>query len=237
MEKPVKEDGTLLFLETILRQSSGREPEHENSHTSDAIYASEARGQKQFVASESLPTNVNGYRPRDSKLCVDADLEEMGIELGEPFEDDEVFRPAKLPEGWTREGTDHSMWSNILDEQGHIRLNIFYKAAFYDRSAHVSPCFRFGITSGRDFRWRTTPEDELDYDAKESGDSDVVVIDRATKVLIELARFEVPPEEAEYGTEEWAVWNEAKNAAHDLANAWLDEHYPDWCSPAAHWND
>jgi hypothetical protein len=47
----------------------------------------------------------------------------------------DLFYDAKLPEGWKLEPTDHSMWSRIVDNQGQERVKIFYKAAFYDRSA------------------------------------------------------------------------------------------------------
>jgi hypothetical protein len=34
--------------------------------------------------------------------------------------------------------SDHAMWSYLVDELGRERVSIFYKAAFYDRSAHMS---------------------------------------------------------------------------------------------------
>ena len=45
--------------------------------------------------------------------------------------------PATLPPGWSRQGSDHAMWAHLLDEHGRQRVGIFYKAAFYDRSAHM----------------------------------------------------------------------------------------------------
>ena len=73
----------------------------------------------------------------------------MGITFGDPAEsddplfvdaqlpDDPLFVDAQLPDGWRVEATDHSMWSNLLDDQGMVRGSIFYKAAFYDRDAFM----------------------------------------------------------------------------------------------------
>lgn len=49
-----------------------------------------------------------------------------------------MFCPATLPPGWTRKGSEHALWSHLLDEHGRRRAAIFYKAAFYDRSARMS---------------------------------------------------------------------------------------------------
>lgn len=95
---------------------------------SDAyITGMEAAGQRQLVASTSFPT-----------AAPIADLEALGFTFGPVDEADPLFRPATLPQGWSREGSDHAMWSYILDGQGRRRVAIFYKAAFYDRSASAS---------------------------------------------------------------------------------------------------
>lgn len=100
-----------------------------------AIEASEARGQAQFVASQSLPSDV-----RDRKV-----FEALGFTFGEPYKDDPIFAPATLPAGWTKRGTDHDMHSEILDEKGRVRAGVFYKAAFYDRHADMSLRGRYRI--------------------------------------------------------------------------------------------
>jgi hypothetical protein len=89
----------------------------------------EARGARELVASESLPTKCS---QEDDDLLVS-----WGFEFGEPFADDPMFRPARLPPGWSKRATDHSMWAEVVDDDGHVRISIFYKAAFYDRSAHM----------------------------------------------------------------------------------------------------
>lgn len=91
------------------------------------IEGMEAAGQRQVVASTQMPTEA----PWEA-------LTELGFTRGADVPGDPMFCDATLPEGWTKAGTDHSMWSKILDERGVERVSIFYKAAFYDRSAHAS---------------------------------------------------------------------------------------------------
>lgn len=89
----------------------------------------EAAGQRQLVASTSLPTALSSG--------TDADFEALGFVFGEPDPSDRLFRPATLPEGWSKQGSDHNMWSYVVDELGRRRVAIFYKAAFYDRNADM----------------------------------------------------------------------------------------------------
>lgn len=92
------------------------------------IETMEARGQRELVTSELLPTDaVDGD---DAYLA-------LGFTLGPPDDADPLFRPASLPDRWRRAGTPHAMWSHILDERGVPRVAVFYKAAFYDRRAFM----------------------------------------------------------------------------------------------------
>ena len=89
----------------------------------------ERDGQQQLVNSDRLPADIHGDR---------GEWEALGFTFGDPDPDDPMFLPATLPPGWHREGSDHAMWSYITDTLGRKRVGIFYKAAFYDRSAHMS---------------------------------------------------------------------------------------------------
>ena len=93
------------------------------------IEAQEAQGQRELVNSQVLPTEIIH--------SSQADMEELGFIFGEKVAGDEIFRHVELPEGWSKKGSDHSMWSYVVDERGIDRVGIFYKAAFYDRSAHM----------------------------------------------------------------------------------------------------
>ncbi len=96
--------------------------------TSNAIEHQEAQGQADFVASDTLPTLVHGPIER---------LIEGGVVLGDVVEGDELFRYVALPDGWKRRPTDHPMWSELVGPEGRVRATVFYKAAFYDRKAHL----------------------------------------------------------------------------------------------------
>lgn len=89
------------------------------------IERQEAMGQAAFVGTKSsLPIE-----------CPRAELEALGFVFGEPIDD--LFVSVTFPAGWSKKATDHSMWSDLLDDQGRKRGSIFYKAAFYDRRAFM----------------------------------------------------------------------------------------------------
>lgn len=90
----------------------------------DYITGMEKQGQTQLLRSQQMPKEA----PWDA-------LEALGFVKGDDADD--LFVICKLPDGWEREGSDHAMWSYIKDERGIRRVSVFYKAAFYDRSAHA----------------------------------------------------------------------------------------------------
>jgi hypothetical protein len=91
----------------------------------EEIERSEAQGQEELVASDTLPTDLKDK----------SSFESLGFVFGEVVENDPLFQYVTLPEGWKKQSTDHSMWSKIVDQDGNERVSIFYKAAFYDRTA------------------------------------------------------------------------------------------------------
>lgn len=88
----------------------------------------ESAGQRQLVHSDRLPTKTQDG---------DEGYLELGFAFGPADPRDPMFRPASLPHGWRKQGSDHSMWSYVVDEHGRKRVSIFYKAAFYDREAFM----------------------------------------------------------------------------------------------------
>ena len=93
------------------------------------ILAQEAAGQREMVNSDVLPTDLRS--PKQEFL-------DLGFTFGDQADGDPMFQHATLPAGWKREGSTHAMWSYLVDGDGFRRASIFYKAAFYDRSAHMS---------------------------------------------------------------------------------------------------
>lgn len=97
----------------------------------------EKRGQRELVNSTRLPAECRGL---SSDWNADGwdELATLGFVKGAPVDGDELFVEATLPAGWTRESAGHAMWPYLLDERGIRRVAVFYKAAFYDRRAHMS---------------------------------------------------------------------------------------------------
>ena len=93
--------------------------------TPGGIEAQEAMGQAALVGTkDTLP-----------KDCPQKELEALGFVFGGPIDD--LFINVTFPAGWSKKATEHSMWSELLDETGKKRGAIFYKAAFYDRRAFI----------------------------------------------------------------------------------------------------
>lgn len=168
------------------------------------IEAQEAQGQKDFVASETLPTEC----PREK-------LEELGFVFGEAADD--IFTYVQLPEGWVKESTDHSMWSSILDDKGRKRGSIFYKAAFYDRSAHM--------TLDRKMSYSQVYDHHDGY--VENGLQYFVTDGENVLYETELKMFE-----KKYDDDYWK-FDEAARAEVDK---WVEQNYPDYRDPMSYWD-
>lgn len=95
----------------------------------NAIEMMEKQGQEQLCASTVLPTEA-------PDACLQA-LEEAGIKFGDVVEGDALFRFVTLPPKWKLRSTPHNMWSELVDETNSVRVDVFYKAAFYDRRAFM----------------------------------------------------------------------------------------------------
>jgi hypothetical protein len=118
----------------------------EQAVTGRAIERMEAAGQAQLCVSDVLPKEMRPSREA---------YERMGFVFGAPVDGDPLFVHATLPAGWTKAPTDHSMWCKILDAKGRPRVEIFYKAAFYDRRADMRLAHRYRseiTTRGADFK-------------------------------------------------------------------------------------
>ena len=96
--------------------------------TPGGIEAQEAQGQRDMIEQCRVP--------RDFDEATGVRLAACGITLRDGA--DAMFFDASLPKGWSIVPSDHAMWSYIVDGAGANRFQIFYKAAFYDRSARMS---------------------------------------------------------------------------------------------------
>ncbi|MER7213553.1 hypothetical protein ABT340_41370 [Streptosporangium sp. NPDC000239] len=114
---------------------------------SGMIERQERQGQREMVNSTVIPAKLN---------CSEEELVTLGFILGDPVDGDCLFRHAELLAGWKREGSDHAMWSHIVDELGRARCSIFYKASWYDRDAFISVETVYSYV-GRCLSEKTTP--------------------------------------------------------------------------------
>ncbi len=185
------------------------------------ITGMEKAGQTQLVTSSLLPVEMLG--------CADKDLEALGFKLGPVVVGDPLFRVAELPKGWARRGSDHDMWSYIDDEKGLERVAVFYKAAFYDRKAHMRLSSR--IRCVRDYG-------AMDADGTIKTDIQVTMpvgalAPRTLHTIIEEEKFpdlapDHPARDERY-TRKYIVLDE-----HRLkVEAWITGNHPD---PAKHWD-
>lgn len=175
--------------------------------TPGGIEAQEKAGQTMFVSNATLPkVMLHG--------CTREKLEAMGIRFGADVDD--LFVTAQLPDGWKKKATDHSMWSDLLDEKGRRRAEIFYKAAFYDRRAHISLCLRYGISSYEACNGDGTPDEYGKHSHMKT-----VVEDCGKTIRVVGVR-----EGRDHKT---------GDEHNKQAVAWLDEHHPDWRNPLAYW--
>ena len=181
--------------------------------TPGGIERQEAEGQASFVGmKDSLPIK-----------CPREQLEKLGFKFGSPI--DEHFISVIFPVGWSKRATDHSMWSELLDEQGRKRGSIFYKAAFYDRSAHMNLSTRFLTTTqylnndGTPFDW------ERSNGTNQPTKVRAIVKDSATEEILWSS------ETWNRGDKNW-VEQDAHQAA---ARKYLTDNYPDFNNPLAYW--
>lgn len=136
-------------------------------------------------------------------------LEEIGFVFGD--DEDDIFVNVKFPEGWEKKPTEHSMWNDLLDEKGRKRGAIFYKAAFYDRRAHMYLVNRFS------FRMDYDIDDAVQFVIEDCGE----IVHRLDKVACE-----------KYTDDYW----EAERMQMESANNWLNEKYPEWKSELSYWD-
>ena len=95
------------------------------------VIEQEARGQQEIVASTQLP--IEGLLGADRPHW-----EALGLKiLDDGKSNDPLFCRVALPPGWRKVPTDHPLWTDLVDGTGKVRAKIVYKAAFYDRYAHI----------------------------------------------------------------------------------------------------
>jgi len=200
-----KEDNKLVVMEAFI-----------TDNPSIAIECQEARGQSAFVNSTTLP--IESYNDRKQ-------FEQIGIEYEEDVDD--LFVSVILPDGWKKEATNRSMHSELLDEKGRKRASIFYKAAFYDRNAHINLACRFSTS--------VVPVCGYDDPDYQKSSWHWLVFDCGKVIHTSPDQLEPRPgQDAERTV--WTEWYDRKGEFKKLGVSWLLAHYPDWKNPLAYWD-
>ncbi len=132
---------------------------------------------------------------------------------------DDLFINVVLPDGWQKKPTDHSMWSDLVDERGRKRANIFYKAAFYDRSAHLNLVYRYTVSGYESCNEQGDPAENYNDGTHYA----TCILDCGKLVKIIAIR------------QQQQSWGEG-DAHSKIARDWLDKNYPDHKSPLAYWD-
>lgn len=169
------------------------------------IEAQEAAGQKKLCKDASLLPIDLGY----SAVIWPQIEEAWSIKHGKVV--DKVFYSVQLPEGWKIKPTNHSMWSDLIDQNGSTRAAIFFKAAFYDYEANMNLQTRYRMTSG------SRPDMATPF-SRTAVVYSVNVTDEKTKNIIFQGAL------SDYDHQ------------YDAAQEFLNVNYPDHKNPFAYWN-
>ena len=116
------------------------------------------------------------------------------------------------------QATDHSMWSNILDQNGMVRGKMFYKAAFYDRSAHMYLSTRYQICT--------------DYIGKDYSTTEIYFGNPQEKLYVAGQVHRANNATREQRIEAYAIEESLKQEARE----WAKKNYPDYENVNAYWD-
>ena len=164
------------------------------------IEQQEAGGQIEMINEQVLP--------KESPIEM---LALLGFVFGE--DDDDIFVKVKFPDGWIKKATGHSMHTDLLDDKGRKRGGIFYKAAFYDRSANMSLSRRYSVQRNYD-----GDDSAVQFQVK---DCDTVIFETNPVDLSEFKGME--------------FYNKS-DIEEEIAKVWLLEKYPDYGNPMSYWD-
>lgn len=198
----------VLLMEGMLNVMSGR-------GLDGLIEGQERRGAEQLAGQrDQLPTNGS----------TNYEWDRLGFVWGEEVPGDPIFRQVKMPEGWSIKRTDHDMHSDLVDNKGRRRGGIFYKAAFYDRSARIS------LTTRYSYSYKDVDKNKHGYDGPKYG----VVLDADGSELYRSEAFSDPVlKEGEKKN-----WNEsAYEQALRASKKWLDANKPKHEDVYAYWDE
>ncbi len=188
--------------------------------TPGGIEAQEAAGQKVLVQSDTLPIKGLLSQPfYGGPKDFAKELHKLGLIVGDAVDD--LFVRVQLPNGWKKEAGGGSYWSYLLDTKGHKRASIFYKAAFYDRSAHMDWLSPLVCTA-------VTAEGKDQYDTKEYPATFYGVVFKEDAEIFRTEPVIVKDNQVAY---------DITSRLREEARAWMITNYPDHQNQFAYWSD
>lgn len=228
-------DTMMTFLDAWSLSERGENP-------SKAIENQERRGQAEVVRAQRLPSKLNYHsvpneislkgisddmdyqtRRKISYANIEAytkeQYEKIGIKVINVHDD--LFLDVELPEGWEIKATDHSMWNEVRDEKGRVRMTFFYKAAFYDRDAFANLQTRFHLDVTH------VADPNSDYEIWKASDLQGTVKDGDTIIYC----THTVPATGDY-TKEDAI----KKALWKDLEEFMNSNYPDYKNVFAYWD-
>lgn len=178
---------------------------------------------------ETLPVEMLG--------CTNRDFEVLGFKFIKRT--DKIFWKCEFPKGWRKRAGAHSMWSDLLDDKGRVRGNIFFKAAFYDYKAHVRLTCRYSIKDVSLDADKNELFDRVTGDYKKKG-GEVSSFHRHecqdNTELKTLFAAEICPIPDWSNREEAQKISDRHEAEREKCIRWMGEHFPNWKQASAYWD-
>lgn len=224
-----------VFWDAMLYAMEGENP-------SKAIENQERREQRAVVRNQRLPKKTNGGMPdgyrfkgitdgmsyEEREKIVNNNISEytkqqyerMGIKIIEEYDD--LFYTVELPEGWEIKVTEHSMWNDVVDNNGRKRISFFYKGAFYDRDAfsNFERRYSFTISPFDDYK------SDVGYQERKFKPWRLFITDCGEKVRELKEMVAITDEE----------YFKIDDVLKEVGVQYLDENYPEWRDINAYWD-
>ena len=170
-----------------------------------------------------------------SRMSIENFCEKIGIKIDGDGGNDSLFINVILPDGWKIKSTDHSMWNKLFDNEGRERASIFYKAAFYDRSALINFVRKYNV--GLDEKYINGVDGDSDLYERVNNTELSYNVSDGNKILFETDTtiFDIVYNENEH-RKWWDEWNNFKDDKINECRNWLGENYPEWREVWTYWD-
>ena len=183
------------------------------------------RGEKEIKSQELIDMKEKeGQTMVTSEIMLSREMKpakEIWEKLGFVFYEipgNNVLYKAELPKGWKLEPNEHPMWSDLIDENGNLRGQMFYKSSYSVDISHMVLFKKYGI-----YRKNISMDPIIDE----------IYFGSSEEVLFTAGRITLPLNPTEEQREEYFKQeSETRKRALEFA----EENYPGWEDPTAYWD-